>query len=413
VPALRYLDTYGHGTHMAGIIAGQDAAGVTGTTRFDGVAPGARIISLKVASAEGASDVSQVIAAIDWVVAHRNDTGLNIRVLNLSFGTASTQSAALDPLSFAVEQAWDKGIVVVVAAGNDGNSTTSMTMPAANPDVIAVGAADTQGTDLRADDVVADFSNGGNIIRHADVLAAGRSVVSLRNPGSYIDRTYPGARVSTTVDPAQRFFRGSGTSQAAAMVSGSVALLLQQRPNLTPDQVKRLLMSTASPVRTTSELLAGSGQIDIARAARTPTTWSFSQLNAPSGGLGSLERSRGGVYVYDSVNGNPLTGEKDIFGRAWSPLSWSLASKAQRSWTGGTFNGSIWTGSTYGMSAHGQKSWTGTTWTGRSWSGANWSGRSWTSATWTGRSWTSQTWTGRSWTGRSWTSAGWTGTPWQ
>ncbi len=346
-PNLRDLDTYGHGTHMAGIIAGHDPATVTGGARFDGVAPGAHLISLKVAASDGATDVSQVIAAIDWVVAHRNDTGLNIRVLNLSFGTDSVQAADLDPLSFAVEQAWNKGIVVVVAAGNDGLSATSLTMPAVNPDVIAVGAADSMGTDSRADDTVADFTNRGNLLRHPDLLAPGRSIVSLRDPGSYIDTTYPAARLSTTADPAQRFFRGSGTSQATAMVSGSVALLLQQRPTLTPDQVKNLLMATADPVATT-DIAAGSGQIDIAQAARTRTPLTFKQLNLASTGLGSLEKSRGSAHVYDSTSGAVLTGEKDIFGQPWNAVAWSLASRSQTSWRNGTFNGTVWTGSAFG-----------------------------------------------------------------
>jgi serine protease AprX len=411
-PNVRDLDTYGHGTHMAGIIAGHDPSTVTGSARFDGVAPGAHLVSLKVAASDGASDVSQVIAAIDWVVEHRDDKGLNIRVLNLSFGTDSVQAADVDPLSFAVEQAWNKGIVVVVAAGNDGLSATSLTMPAVNPDVIAVGAADSKGTDSRADDTVADFTNRGNLLRHPDVLASGRSIVSLRDPGSYIDTTYPAARLSTTADPAQRFFRGSGTSQATAMVSGSVALLLQQRPKLTPDQVKNLLMSTADPVATT-DIAAGSGQIDIARAARTRTPGSFKQLNLTSTGLGSLEKSRGSAHVYDSGTGAVLTGEKDIFGRPWNAPAWSLASRTQNSWKNGTFNGTVWTGSAFGAPQSGDQAWNNVTWTGRTWAGTTWTGRSWASAVWTGRSWAGTTWSGRTWSGRSWAGAGWTGDPWR
>ncbi|RSM40665.1 peptidase S8 and S53 subtilisin kexin sedolisin [Actinoplanes sp. ATCC 53533] len=420
-PNLRYLDTFGHGTHMAGIIAGQDTTTGIGTP-FAGVAPGAHVISVKVASADGASDVSQVIAGIDWAVAHRNDPGLNIRVLNLSYGTQSTQPAALDPLAYAVEKAWEAGIVVVVAAGNDGFAANSLTMPAADPDVIAVGGADTRDTDARTDDVVADFSNRGNAARHPDVLAAGRSVVSLRSPGSYIDRTYPGARLSLLDDPEQRFLRGSGTSQAAAMVSGSVALLLQQRPGLRPDQVKKLLMSTADPILYGDAYAAGAGQINVARAARTRSVLVTPQLNVAATGLGSLEAARGGAYVYDSVTGTPLTGERDIFGMAWDARAWTVASATQRSWIGGTWNGSTWTGSywtgsywtgTYwGATVFGGQAWAPATWTGRSWSGVAWSGRSWSSAVWSGRSWSSQTWTGRSWSGRSWSAAGWTGEPW-
>lgn len=407
-PNLRHLDTYGHGTHMAGIIAGTDPATVTGTARFDGVAPGAHIVSVKVASADGASDVSQVIAGIDWVVEHRDDKGLNIRVLNLSFGTESTQPATLDPLAYAVEQAWQKGIVVVVSAGNDGFAANSLTMPAADPDVIAVGAADSRGTETRADDVVADFSNRGNATRHADVLAAGRSVVSLGVPGSYVDRTYPTAKLSVTADPAQRLIRGSGTSQAAAVVSGAVALLLQQRPGLTPDQVKRLLMATAKPIADADPYAGGSGQIDIAAAAAAQKPSSGPQVNAAATGLGTLEKARGGVHVYDPANNVMLSGEKDIFGRTWTATTWAAGSKTQNSWRDGTFNGTQWTGSAFGADVGGRRTWSAVAWTGRSWAGSSWAGRSWADAQWTGRSWA-----GRSWAGRSWASADWTGAPWQ
>jgi serine protease AprX len=169
--------------------------------------------------------VSQVIAAIDWAVQHRNSGGLNIRVINLSYGTRSTQSYTIDPLAHAVENAWRHGIVVVTAAGNNGPGT-ALSMPAADPYVIAVGAVDHVGTDTSDDDRVSDFTNTGTPIRRPDLLAPGKSVVSLRTPGSYADRSHPEGLV--TGDRHQRFFRGSGTSQAAAVVSGAVALLLQQ-----------------------------------------------------------------------------------------------------------------------------------------------------------------------------------------
>jgi serine protease AprX len=214
---LRHMDTFGHGTHMAGIIAGRDPNVVAGNeglairdqATFVGVAPDATVVNVKVAATDGAVDVSQVIAGIDWVVAHRNDPGLNIRVLNLSFGTASLQDARLDPLSHAVEAAWRKGIVVVVAVGNDGNTATRVTMPAANPYVLAVGAADRMGTENRADDIAAVFSNRGNATRHADLVAPGRSIVGLRDANSFLDSNYPGGRMATSVDPTGRFSRAA------------------------------------------------------------------------------------------------------------------------------------------------------------------------------------------------------------
>ncbi len=242
---LRYYDTFGHGTHMAGIIAGNDTRNPTDPARFRGVAPSAKLTSIKVGAADGAVDVSQVIAAVDWVVKHRNDDPKNpIRVLNLSYGTDGVQSYQVDPLTHAVENAWRAGIVVVVSGGNDGFGAAKLNNPAYDPHVLAVGAADLNGTAaLTADDTVPSFSSRGDSSRRVDVTAPGRSIVSLRDPGSYIDEAHPQARYG------DQFFKGSGTSQSAAVVSGAVALLLEQRPSLTPNQVKALLRQTASRCR--------------------------------------------------------------------------------------------------------------------------------------------------------------------
>ena len=124
-PGLRNLDGYGHGTFMAGLIAGHDPSlsapySASPASSYRGIAPDARIISVKVGASDGEVDVSQVIAAIDWVVQHAHDPGFNIRVINLSYGTNSNQSYTVDPLAYAAEQAWKAGITVVAAAGNTG-----------------------------------------------------------------------------------------------------------------------------------------------------------------------------------------------------------------------------------------------------------------------------------------------------
>jgi len=402
----RYLDGYGHGTHMAGIIAGLDSdirTGLVGPQNFVGVAPGARILNMKVATADGGVDVSQVIAAIDWVVQHRNDNGMNVRVINLSYGTPSTQSYLLDPLAHAVESAWRHGIVVVAAAGNNKLDTPILTMPAVNPYVIAVGAVDHLGTRTTSDDVVADFTNGGNAARRPDLIAPGKSVVSLRVPGSIVDTTYPEGRV--TGDDTDRFFRGSGTSQAAAVVSGAVALMLQHRPELTPDQVKYLLESSADPLKDNPSPAMGAGVIDIDGAvkASTPDPATAAQTWDPSTGLGTLEASRGGIHVEDPENGVTLVGEVDALGSQWDGRSWSLASSLAVAWNGGTWNGGDWTGD----------GWTGRSWSGAAWEGRSWSGRSWSGIDWQGRSWSTDYWNGRSWSGRSWSGRSWSDASWQ
>ena len=343
-PATRNIDTFGHGTHMAGVIAGRDPGVKDGDLdkkeKFVGVAPDADLLSVKVADRDGAVDVTQVIAAIDWVVAHRNDEGMNIRVLNLSYGTDGTQSYLIDPLAHAVENAWRAGIVVVVAAGNDGNTTETLTNPAVDPYVIAVGAADHHGTEDRKDDTVATFSNRGSATRGPDVIAPGRSLVSLRAPGSEIDGENPSAVVTDLAGP--RLFRGSGTSQAAAFTSGAAALILQDRPTLTPDQVKALLTTTADPVANADRRLQGAGLIDVDQAVEAKTPLAAAQTFPVSTGVGSIEAARGTSHVADPDTGEELTGEQDIFGQVWDGRSWAGRSWAGRSWAGGDWMGRSW-----------------------------------------------------------------------
>jgi serine protease AprX len=407
-PNLRYLDGYGHGTHMAGIIAARDAS-VTKPEHANsdtavGVAPDARIVSVKVAAADGSTDVSQVIAGIDWVVQHRNDDGMNIRVLNLSFGTDGSQSYLTDPLTYAVENAWRHGIVVVVAAGNDGVSAP-LNDPAYDPFVIAVGASDHHATVGVGDDTIADFSSRGTAARRPDLAAPGRSITSLRDPDSFIDEMHPDAVVK------ERFFRGSGSSQATAVTSGAAALLLQARPYLTPDQVKQLLVRGTVPLaRSGYAADYGIGRLDVARSASMVPLLA-TQFGRPATGLGSLDAARGTSIqlVDDDV---ALQGEVDIMGNAWHAAQWAADTKAGRAWDGGWWNGAAWTGDAFTTTGWAAAGWTGRTWSGRTWTGHSWSGRTWTGRTWSGATWTGHTWSGRTWTGRTWTGRTWTGRSW-
>jgi len=397
----RYLDTYGHGTHLAGIIAGGNGVPDQPKADFTGVAPDAHLISLKVGAHDGAADVSQVIAAIDWVVTHRNDAGLNIRVLNLAFGTDSTQDPDLDPLSYAVDAAWRHGIVVVVAVGNNGQGSP-VNMPAANPRIIAVGAVDSHGTNKRKDDTVATFS-AANANRPADILAPGTHVASLRNPGSFLDEKFPGGRVNGATD----LFRGSGTSQATAFVSGAAALLLQEQPDLTPDQVKWVLTHTTDTVRH-KKTTYGTGQLNIGAAVDRVTHQNGQTIPSARAkgftptGLGSLEEARGNLHVQDPANGTQLTGEQDIFGQPWIPQIWAAKADQGEAWTGGMWNSSTWTGA----------DWTGTSWGGTSWGGTSWGGTSWGGTSWGGTSWGGTSWGGTSWGGTSWGGTSWGGADW-
>jgi len=397
-PNLANLDAYGHGTHMAGIIAGNDGHFDQSSSKlpFWGIAPAAHIVSLKVGDAHGTTDVSQVIAAIDWVVQHRNDPGLNIKVLNLSFGTDGTQNYRVDPLAYAAQVAWRKGIVVVVAAGNKGYGSKKLNNPAYDPFVISVGGTDTLGTFDTSDDVVGSFSSRGNANRFPDVVAPGKSIVSLRATGSNVDLTYPAGRVG------DRFFKGTGTSQAAAVVSGAAALIAQQRPGITPDQVKALLKSSATPLPNTDQLSQGAGLINLADAYddRTPPARIATQKWEPSTGTGSLELARGSAHVYDGDV--PLTGEQDIFGVHWDGVRWASEALNETSWNGGNWNGNTWSGNTWSGNT-----WSGNTWSGNTWSGNTWSGNTWSGNTWSGNTWSGNTWSGNTWSGNTWSSGTW------
>ncbi|MDO8363351.1 MAG: S8 family serine peptidase [Actinomycetota bacterium] len=404
VPALTRLDTNGHGTFMAGLIAGKDPELTwpyeeAPATAYRGIAPDARIVSLKVGTADGGVDVTQVIAAINWVVDHKNDNGLNIRVLNLSYGTNSTQSYIDDPLSHAAERAWRAGIVVVAAAGNTGYqrgaSAPGLADPAYNPFVIAVGGYDTKGTREEHDDTVGSYSASANVrgARRPDFVAVGSRLQGLRVPNSFIDSQHGPGRLG------DRYFRGSGTSEAAAITSGTIALLLQKYPSLTPDQVKKLMRYDTRPLVGANPAATGPGAMNLWWLAWERPQNTYPQNFIPATGRGSVERSRGKDHV--SLNGVQLKGEIDIFGKPFAPGT------SGSSWSGGQWNGSSWSGSSWSGSSWSGSSWSGSSWSGSSWSGSSWSGSSWSGSSWSGSSWSGCSWSGSSWSGGTWASGSW------
>ncbi len=432
-PTLRNTDAFGHGTHMAGIIAGSDVAPgssatgcktclgksvYTDTTKFVGIAPEARIINVKAGAFDGAADVSQIIAAIDWVVQHRNDPGFNIRVLNLSFGTDSTQSATLDPLVYAAEQAWKAGIVVVAAAGNDGLMTYNLANPAMSPLVIAVGASDPRNTVGTLDDVVPSFAQHGNSTRGVDVIAPGVSVISLRVPGGFVDQNVTTGKIGT------RFQQASGTSQSTAVVSGLAALLVSKFPTATPDQIKAYLRATAQPVvlietakktadgqllfaTTVNSWYSGSGSARLDGNAKLP--FATPQMSAATG-LGTLEAARGTYHVSNGTT--TLTGEIDIFGTTWNPTTMATLTTNRTTWNGGTWNGARWTGDTWTGAHWSSLDWTNNDSTDEDWTDEDWSGARWTSMIWNGGRWSGARWCGARWSAGTWSGARWSGARW-
>jgi serine protease AprX len=380
------IDTYGHGTVMAGLIGGTGADSASNQGGFTGIAPGANLIAVKTAGYNGAADVSTILQAFTWVAAYQAQ--YNIRVVNLSWGTPSTQDPRIDPLDYAVERLWNSGIVVVVAAGNAGPGPGTITKPGDDPMVLTVGAYDDQkGT---TGDTIPAWSSRGPTkagVTKPDLVAPGRTLIALRSYGSNVEVNNPLSLI------APSYITGSGTSEATAVTSGLVALVIAAHPTWTPDQVKATLKATASRLNGYGANEQGSGRVQVAKAMAAspgPATWQAS----PATGLGSIEASRGGNDVVALCNGvvTSIIGEIDVRCEEWNPAAW-----VGHSWTGASWTGSSWTGGT----------WTGGTWTGHSWTGSSWTGHSWTGDSWTGHSWTGHSWTGASWTGSSWTGHSW------
>ena len=351
-------DGYGHGTHVAGIVAGNswwsDDAAVQG--KYIGVAPRANLVNVKVADDQGGTYVSDVVNGIDWVIENRATH--NIRVMNLSLVSSVAESYSTSMLCAAVERAWFSGILVVVAAGNAGVNTLAYP-PANDPFVITVGASDSMGTDGQRDDTVAPWSSYGvsqDGISKPDVVAAGRYMVApLASSGSVLAQQLPDRIVD------QHYIRLSGTSMAAPVVAGIAALAFQQHPEWSNDQVKWLLMQTATGLGTTAGTIF---------------------MSYPGQGAGEVRADR--VLSYGATPG---------FANQGVTISAQLVGPS-----GAT---------TYATSS----SWSSSSWSSSSWSSSSWSSSSWSSSSWSSSSWSSSSWSSSSWSSSSWSSSSWSNNP--
>jgi serine protease AprX len=348
---------------------------------------------VKVAGWSGATDVSVALAGLEWVAAHHVQYG--IRVVNLSFGTDSSQDYEIDPLNFAVQRLWRAGVVVVVAAGNRGEGSSKIDKPGDDPLVITVGAADTAGTANPADDSVAPFSSHGPThdgVEKPDLLAPGITIPAPRVRGSTIDAMRRAARVD------RHYFKGSGTSQATAIVSGVVALMLDANPDLSPDQVKALLTETASPALR-GQPGAGAGLVHASRAveaaganarAGTGEPVLGSDL-PPASGLGSIDSSRGNDKPYADLDGDgvpeQVSGEIDALGNPWDAAEWTA-----RPWRPDTWPDSPWAPLTAIGAGWDAPPPPASTWRGLSWDDDWWTAKSWRDAGWDPSNWLAKSW---------------------
>ncbi len=294
-------DGYGHGTAVAGLVAGNGWYRDSGDPlygRYAGTAPDANLISIKVSDDSGNATTLDAIYGLQFAVDHQS--AYNIRVVNLSFRSMSAESYRTDPLDAAVEQAWLHGITVVAAAGNLGSASDAVSYaPANDPYVITVGATDSQGTASPSDDVEASWSSDGETqdgFSKPDVLAPGAHIVTTLAPGS----SFAGACPTCVIGGA--YFQLSGTSLAAPIVAGIAADLVAAHPWWTPAMVKGAIVNTATP------LSDGQGEVNAIAAY-----WAG----------GSQLASDRGLTPNDLID--PDTNSIDFNAASWSAASWSTA----------------------------------------------------------------------------------------
>ena len=342
-------DGRGHGTFVASIAAG-------GAPGYAGAAPNAKLVSIDVVDDAGSARTSDVIAAADWILQHKDVYG--IRVANFSLHSANPTSFLYDPLDRAVERLWFSGVVVVAAAGNyatGGNPTGVPFAPGNDPFVITVGAADIDGSRSVSDDFNAPWSAWG-------YTPDGFSKPDLGAPGRYMVGAVPQGASMYSERPeritAPGYMQISGTSFATPVVAGAAAYLLAVHPEWTPDQVKGALMLTA---KTTPEARLGSlgvGEVSVARAVDVSSP--------PNPNLGLIR----------FVAADPAGGAVPVFDAA----AWTSVARADTTWNAAT-------------------------WTSAAWTSAAWTSAAWTSAAWTSAAWTSATWTSNAVTDAAWTSS--------
>ncbi len=311
-------DIYGHGTLVAGVAGGN---GNMADEFYQGIAPGVDLISLKIADGTGMAYESDVVAAMQWV--YENKDAYNIRVINISLNTTVYQSYHKSPMDAAAEILWFNGVVVVVSAGNkieDNDFNPVLAPPANDPFIITVGATDENDTGYRKDDKIAFFSpydeTKEGFIK-PDIHAPGQDIISVLSKVSEWDEKYPERVVS-----GGEYFRASGTSLSAPMVAGAVALILQNEPELTPDQVKYRLIYTAGKV--------GKGKyLDVYAAVAKKTTGSANTGLIPS----ELLFTGDTPVDWNSVGWNSV---------GWNSVGWNSVGWNSVGWNSVGWNSTFW-----------------------------------------------------------------------
>jgi serine protease AprX len=407
-------DGLGHGTFMAGLIAGSGAP-------YRGVAPGATIDDVKVADAAGRTDLITVLRGLQWVA----DRARTVDVVNLSLASGSPLPYQVDPLNQALRTLWTRGVTVVVPSGNDGPAAGSVSSPGNDPLLLTVGGLDERGTADRTDDVVGPWSGRGPTWQgdaKPDLVAPGASLISLRAPGSVADTTSPGSRVGAD------HFRGTGTSMASAVTAGLVAATLAVAPTLRPDAIKDLVVGTGYAAPGLGRAAgAGAGGLDGARVLAAAPTWhrDADQRRAAHEAAALARDADRWTELEEAL----LAGDAAAAGRAWTRLTgpsrdwaarawadldpaaraWAARAWAARAWAGDEWTARAWAGEGDEWAA---RAWAARAWAARAWASEDWAARAWASDEWTARAWAARAWAARAWAQSDWAARAWAGDDW-
>ncbi|MDT7571669.1 MAG: serine protease AprX [Actinomycetota bacterium] len=417
-------DGYGHGTFVAGLVAGD---GSSSDGLYAGVAPAARILDVKVADAEGVTNLVTVLKGLQKV-AGRSD----VDVLNLSLSSGSPLPYQVDPLTMALDALWRRGVTVVVPAGNEGPGANTVTSPGTDPTLLTAGSLDDQGTARRNDDVVSDWSGRGTRGHpKPDLVAAGSHVVSLRAPGSAIDAANASARIGNG------YFKGSGTSFSTAIASGAAAALLSRRTDLRPAQVKDILTGSAySASGLHDRTAAGAGGLDLAAAYSAksnatdetipgdPAVWAAFIQAVTAGDASAAARNWAQLSPQARNWAARNWAELDLAARNWAASSWSARNWAgatpeewaARNWAAGNWAARNWADTYWNASSWSARNWAAGNWAGNwaasSWSAGNWAAGNWAAGNWAAGNWAASSWSAGNWAAGNWAAGNWAAGNW-
>jgi serine protease AprX len=415
-------DGYGHGTFVAGLIAGD---GTSSQGAYAGVAPGADVLDVRVARADGTSSLSLVLRGLQAVA---NDP--TVDVVNLSLSSGSPLPYQLDPLTRALEVLWTRGVVVVVPAGNEG--ADGITSPGVDPLLLTVGGLTEGGTAARGDDVVSPWSSVGPAaqgVAKPELVAPGKSLISTVAPGSVTEAA------QTRTDVPAGYAAGSGSSFSTAVTSGAAAVLLEQR-DLEPTQLKELLVGTAYGAAGLGDVnAAGAGGLDLAAALAAPTPVLAPRLQPVAGPPG--QEKRWAAFLNDVFSHDVQAAEQtwsklpdkhqewatslwadsdaDVKRRAaavWTALGWSAADGEPSVWQARIWAASNWAASNWGASNWGASNWGASNWGASNWGASNWGASNWGASNWGASNWGASNWGAVVWAASNWAASNWGASNW-